>query len=210
MLDPRLAASLIDCSSGKGYSSTRIFGVRLRRLCLWHIFLLKAIDSPYVKKGRATMWDLRTAIGICRLRFGDSRVHRPWLVPILLYCWAFLRSPFGMRHRLRSILTSRSDAFFLFCADYIQDPEYAVIPPELNNIQPRFPRGRADDTIEHVADLINWTKWDDRKIWELPLGYANWLRMFAQRDAGADVDVTTEAEKKIQSTLPPEYRFKIG
>jgi hypothetical protein len=116
----------------------------------------------------------------------------------------------GEDNLVQSETRKHIDKFLAYTADYLQEPEYAVIPPDTNGkfTKPQEPRGLAEDELEHLADLLPFTRWDDKKIWNLPIGYANWLRVFAVRAKGADVSFTTAAEKEWQKTLPEEYRWK--
>jgi hypothetical protein len=107
-------------------------------------------------------------------------------------------------------LKKRVDDFIFYTKDYTQEPEYTIIPPDTGNtpMRPETPRGRAPEVLEHVSELISFTHWDDRKIWNLPVGYANWLRAMAIKNKGADVSFVTESEREFQAKLPPEYRRK--
>jgi hypothetical protein len=64
--------------------------------------------------------------------------------------------------------------------------------------------------MEHIGDLIHYTHWDDAYLWNLPIGYANWLRVLSLRSQGQDVDFVTEEEKKLQESLPDEFRMRTA
>lgn len=215
-VDPKLAAAFIDCGAGD-YAPQRLLGVRVRRLCLWHRLLLNTLESPFMCQGRVTFRDLRIAVGVCRLGFGDSVVRKPWLVPAIIWVWALIcngltrgkpgRDGMGSFQRMLSVQCGH---FLKYTSDYLQAPLYAVIPPTVSpSASAAQIRGSTADELEHAATLIGWTHWPERYVWELPLGRANWYRVLAQRAAGADIDFTTLKERELQEQLPPEYRFKV-
>jgi hypothetical protein len=219
-LDTRVAATLIDGSSSDGWSTVCIFGRRLRKFSYWHRFLLRAADSPLLTPNKpVTFWDLRNAVGICSLAFPDSSIKKPWVVPALLHVKIVLKALFTRRKKddkhnpVQAELLKCVERFVSYCGDYLQNPEYSVIEPETDPkyYKAREPRGRAIEELECLADLINFTKWDDKKIWNLPVGYANWLRAFALRFAGADISFVTDKEQEWREQLPEEFRvFKKG
>lgn len=220
-MDQVVAAAFIDGSRSPVYSNHRILGVRLRKFCLWHRWLLNTIDSPFMRKGPVTMFDLRTAVGICRLSYQETYVRRPWLTPILIYAKALCASlwcrkpgpcpsdPEGKQNHLQRTLQKRADAFLKYTSDYLQDPEYAIIPPEHGpKYVPQTPRGRFDDCIEHIGELIAFGI-PERCAWEMPIGRARVYRIIARRVAGNDVDVTTPEELAFRKTVPPQFRNKV-
>lgn len=206
-VDETLAAAFIDGGHGK-YAPNRLLGVRVRRFCLWHRLILNTLDSPFMNNGRVTFYDLRTAVGVCRLEFGDCHIRRPWLVPFLLHCWIFFASMFRRSEQDRTVLQGtllgEVRKFLSYCGDYLQEPAFTVIPPK--NASGHH-RGRAPDEFEQVAELVNWSKWSEEEIWNMPIGRANWYRVMARRDAGLDVDFMTKDEQEFLDQLPPEFRF---
>src|ERR1044071_8375137 len=81
-----LAAAFIDNDHRRRGNKTRhrVCGAHLRNFSAWHRFLLLAIASPFVRKAeKVSLFDIRTAAGICRLEFDSSRIRRPWLWPTL-------------------------------------------------------------------------------------------------------------------------------
>lgn len=211
-LDPKFAAAFIDGERGLHTSGTRILGVSLRKFCLWHRLLLRAIDSPFlVKKSMVTMLDLRRAVGICRLRYGDSDIVLPKLIPALISSGVILRSLLTPRATLRKkesawhlAIRRQCEAFLEYTGSYLQAPEYTIIPPKQGGT-PTMPRGRAPEELEHIGDLIRFG-FDEVRAWEMCIGAANWWRAIAQRAAGNDVDFVTLAEKQHQATIPAKFR----
>jgi len=217
-VDPVLAGAFIDCSRSQVYYSKRILGRRLKKFCLWHQFLLKTIDSPFMSGKPVTMRDLRIAVGICSLSPFDSDNRKPWLVPTLLRLKA-LFAPRSRRKRpaapsdgteglnpWQRVLRRKTDAFLEYCGDYLQEPEYSVIPMKLSKSStPDTRRGRLDECIEHAGELITWGI-PEQRAWSMPMGMANVYRIIARRAAGMDIDVITEEEREFMNQLPPEYR----
>ncbi len=162
------------------------------------------------------MDDLRRAVGICRLRFGDSRIRKPILIPILIYIMAFFGTILFRRRKghntLQRALQKRAQAFQTYALDYVQKPEFRVIPSKSKTEA----RTRAEDEIEHVGELIVYTHWPERYLWELPIGRANWYRTLARRETGLDIDfqngdkpvVENEEDREFQESLPDEFRRK--
>lgn len=212
-LDPKFAAAFIDGERGLHTSGTRILGVRLRKFCLWHRLLLRAIDSPFlVEKSMVTMLDLRRAVGVCRLRYGDSNIVLPRLIPFLVTVGVILRSLFRRRSALRAekenawqrAIRAQCGAFLEYAGSYLQKPEYSIIPPKQSGTT-AMPRGRAPEELEHAGDLIRFG-FDEVRAWEMSIGAANWWRALAQRAAGCDVDFVTPSEKQFCARLPKEFR----
>lgn len=216
-LDKTFSASLID-GAGPTWAPKRILGVRVRKFSLWHITVLKTLQSPYMCQGLAGWNDLRIAVGVCRLGYRDSRIRKPYLVPTLIWIWAMIRivlkphNPFrrskdtpGPPNALKRALQKANDAFLEYSGDYIQRPEYAIRPPE--NAPTSLPRGRAPDEIEHAGDLMNYLHCSLAQAWEMPFGEATWYRALSQRAQGQDVDFVDEAEKKFQETVPDSFKL---
>ncbi len=217
--DPTFAGSLIDNSQSEVWSDYWILGCRLRKFSLWTRLLLSTAQSPFLTKGSVTLTDLRIAVGCCRNRFGDSRIRKPWLVPCLIWMWVVLTALWPRRRRkgdledrpvpntLQRALSKRAEAFLQYCGDYLQEPKWAVVPPETNGSRTRIPRGRAPEELDHVADLIGWGI-PERRAWEMPMGLANWYRVMALKSLGADIDFIDPEEQKFQMGLPPGYRWR--
>ena len=188
MLDPTLAAAFID----NGVKHV-VLGVRLRPFSLWHRLLLLAVDSPFLKKGEVRLFDLRVAVGICRLRFGQSKVRHP-------------RPGLSL---LRRGLQGEVEAFLRYAGDYLSRPEYDVVAPEDKGV-PRPRRGAPPEIMQIAADVIGWTHWPEAVVWELPIGRAHWYAMMGQRAGGADVDYLTEEEREFQAEMKrnPEPKWR--
>jgi len=105
-MDSAFAAAYID--NGNSY---RFLGVKVRPFCLWHLFLLDTIDSPFIKGGIVTSWDLRTAIGACRLKYLQSRIRRP-----ILRCLT------------RNDLKWEVARFVEYIGDYAAKIDYNIVP----------------------------------------------------------------------------------
>lgn len=190
-LEPSLAASFIDGSRGDGWSRHRFFGVRCRRFSLWHLFLLQAIDSPLVRLGDVGLFDLLTAIGICRLRFDDSRIVRPWVGPVGFFR---LARKDGLKREVMRFLT--------YTGDYLQKPEYCIHTRELPHAAPAPRRSSAPELLTLAADIMGWCPAaTERWTWELPPGRAYWYRSMAQRALGADVDFLDDEERAFQAEM---------
>jgi hypothetical protein len=215
-IDTNLSAALIDNSDTPGWSGTRILGRRLRQFSLWHRLLLRAIDSPFIRAGEATMRDLRVAVAICELPFGVSKTNKPAIRPFLLHCWAVARLLFSWKGRtakgdlnaLQRMLQGQIEKFMIHCGDYLQNPEYCIHKPDTGSApsQPRVPRGTFTDEFEKVTGLILMGI-PERRAWEMPIGLANHYYIAWLRDKGLDISITTPDEKAWREQLPKEYQF---
>lgn len=187
-MDRTLAAAFIDNRAEPWHPARqRVLGARLRPFCLWHRFLLKSIDSPVFTGGMLDLRSLRTAAGICRLRFGQCQVRKPWPGAYLF------------RHGLQG----EADRFYAYAGDYITKPEWAVVPlrPAKKGAAAPEPRGVIPEDIQIVADLVAWSHWPEWYVWELPISRAYWYQMMAHRAAGLDVDYVDEDERRFQEDL---------
>lgn len=217
-MDPILAGAFIDDSSSPTHSNSRIFGVRLRKFSLWHRLLLNAVDSPFVNRGDVYMVDIRIAIGICRCKPFDSRIRKPWILPAALYAWLALsalwprklkrryKGPHPDRNAIWRAVQKQADAFLKYVGDYIQEPEYVVVPrPKGKNQPPDTSRGRFDDAIEHAGELIQWGIPEER-AWGMPIGQARIYRIMARRHAGMDIDIMDEHEREFREQMRKKFR----
>lgn len=208
-VDDILAGAFID-GGGHEWAPERQLGVRVRRFSLWHRFILKTGNSPIIVGGPVTMLDLQTAVGICRLRYNDTRIRRPRLIPALLGLKAVLQ--FGKvineEHPGQRVLKPHLERFLDFCRYYSKSVEYAIIPTEsVRGSKPSLPRGRLESEIETVGTIVQWSGWPDRYIWNLPISRAAVYEALALRDQqGRDVDFVTSAERKFQESVPDRFR----
>jgi len=214
-VDPKFLAAWIDGQPDSEWSGTSIFGHKLRKFSLWHRTLLKAVDSPFMRKGSVALFDLRNAVGICKLKYPDSRIVRPKLGPFLMTLGLITRGLLSRQkpstdpkvpNPLQKALAGRITTFLEYCGDYLQEPEYTIIPPDIKGGGGRTPRGQAPDELQHASELIAWSGWSEDVVWNLPLGKASWYRAMARKAAGLDVDFITPAEKEFQAQLPESFR----
>lgn len=214
-VDLKYAGALIDGSELSTHSNSRILGIRLRKFSLWHRLLLRTVQSPFLggKDATVTLFDLATAAGICSLPYGNSKVRRPWLAPLIMQIKAILLTIWRWKTRkeenqFKRLFRKEVDTFLEYCSDYLQEPDFAIIPFEGDRKRPHTPRGKAPPEIEQVADIVGWSKCSFEDAWNMPVGLSNWYRVIAIREAGTDVDFVTERERKFQEKLPKDFRFK--
>lgn len=216
--------ALIDGSDGKGWSERKVLGKRLRPFCLWHRAMLDAVKSPFLTNGDKTLRDVCIAVAICRTRFGDSNLRKPWLIPCLIWLktllWALLprrkneygpEDPRSLNPMQRAILKHSND-FLEYCGDYLHSPKFSVVPPETNGSSPRIPRGRMPQEFEQVCDIITWSKgaMTEARVWEMGVGMADWYRVSAMKAAGLEIDMIDESERRFTQMLPDSYRWRAG
>ena len=214
-VDPKFLAAWIDGQPDSEWSGTSIFGHKLRKFSLWHRTLLKAVDSPFMRKGSVALFDLRNAVAICKLKYPDSRIVRPKLGPFLMTLGLITRGLLSRRkpqadpkepNILQKALARRITAFLEYTGDYLQEPEYTIIQPDIKGGTKNTPRGQAPDELSHASELIAWSGWSEDVVWNLPLGKASWYRAMARKATGLDVDFTTPEEKAFQAQLPESFK----
>jgi len=215
-VDQNFAAAWIDGAGDLEYAPTRLLGVRVRKFCLWHRLLLRVLQSPLMGSGeRVDFFALRTAVGICRLRYGDCTIRRPWLVPALLTTKAVLASLLSFRRRvspdepnaLQRAIAAQAEVILEHFGDYLQEPDASIIPHDLpKGATPQAPMGSAPAELEIACDIIGWAHWPEWKVWELPMGKANHYRTIALRTRGLLVDFHNEEQKAFEAQLPPEFK----
>ena len=179
MFDPVFGAAYID--NGTRH---RLLGVRLRPFCLWHLFLLQALDSPFIRNGSATVFDLKTAIGICRLGYRQSHIARP-IYPIL-----------GARQ-----LRKQVQKFLDFVGDYLNKPDYNIVSLESPTGKP-LPRVTPPPAPVLAAfEAAQGARISVKEAWEMPIGEAYIAQSMHLRLQGAMVDFMTEDERLFQREL---------
>lgn len=209
MVDPKFAGAFIDGSESQDWSSARILGVRLRKFSLWHRLILRAGESPFFTKDKYfDMHDLRTAVGVCRNRYGDSRIRRPRLTPFILWFGRLIPGGrVGDLNRAQRILQKQADKFVFYCGDYLQEPDFAIINRESGPRAPTTPIGKAPRELELAWLLASQAGFTWEQAWNTPVGQAHWIEPLALRAQGVTVDFVNEAERQYQEQMPDEYRW---
>lgn len=192
-LDRTLAAAFID--NGVQH---RILGCRILPFSNWHRMLLQAVHSPFLLGQEVRFFDMREAAGICRLSFPESKVRRPWLMPILCFLW------YGFpRKRWTRFLERTRDRILEYFGDYISKPEYTIVTVET---APGMPLGTIPETFLLVSDVIAFLHCDEYDAWDMPLGRAYWYQMGYYRSQKEQVNFMDESERQFQD----ELRKKLG
>lgn len=180
-LDRTFAAAYID--NGIRH---RIFGRTLRPFSLWHLLLLQTIDSPFVSNGEVTLFDLKTAIGICSLQYRQSRVHRP-ILPLSL------KVP-----KLQKAVA----AFMMYVGDYLNRPEYTV--QEANLSQPRYvglPLTPAPSVVLIAYRAARGANMPVSVIWDMPIGEAYISEAMFLELNGERLDFLDEEGRQFQADM---------
>ncbi len=211
--------AFIDGSDSSEWSDVRILGKRLRKFSLWHCLLLRAAESPLVGKGEVGMRDLQNAIAICRLKFGQSKIRRPRLTPVIIRIRTTLAAiasifrfwrkvPQGTLPPYHEALKRAMEAFVSYTGDYFAKPELCIHSPSSENSVPQTARGRLPQEIEHATDLMAspGLAIPEDRAWNMPVSMANFYRPICWRIRGVDCDFVTEEEEAFCAQLPPEYR----
>jgi hypothetical protein len=168
--------------------SYRLLGVRVRPFCLWHLLLLQVIDSPFSRAGKVTLHDLKTAIGICRLRYRQSRVRRTFF-PLFL----------GQKE-----LKAEVERFLEYVGDYLYKPEYGIIPFDADTDRPQKPRRLPTpppDIIMLAFDAAHGARISVPQAFEMPIGEAHIAQSMFLRMQGLQLDFMDEEERKFQKDM---------
>ncbi len=184
------------------WSDHRVLGRRLRPFCLWHRFLLEAIESPLLIPGATLLpVDLRRAVAICRNRFREGRV-RP--LPSLLDAWRLAGRGFAREQA----------AFEEYIGDFHVRPIYAIKTDTGSKAKRGFPAGPPPEILSLVGDIIGWSSWPDWRVWELPIGevhfYASCVENARLAPTGSQQDWLTDRERKFQADLKAKERRERG
>lgn len=169
---------------------------RERPFSLWHLFLLQTLESPFARQGAVSLEDLRTAVGVCRLRFPDHHVRRPRLGLRTLY-----------RLMQRGGLEREVLAFLAYAGDYLAKPQFAIRPIDVPRMPgapapaPRMPGTPAPELLRIVCDVLDLTKWPEEKVWNMGVGRAQWYRVEALRLRGLDVDFGSDHEAQFEADM---------
>jgi hypothetical protein len=162
-----------------------VLGRKLRPFSHWHAILLEAVQSPYIKKGNVTLFDLKTAVGICRLKYGDSKIRR---------------SLFPLRINQKRLIKENQKLLDYF-GDCLQSPRYSAMPFTSESHGHPAPKGGSPpDILSVVADVISWSGWPEEYVWNLPIGRCRWYRAMAQADK-QPLDFLTPAEVEFQNQM---------
>lgn len=180
-LDRVFAAAYID--NGVRH---KIFGRYLRPFSLWHLLLLQTIDSPFVTGGEVSLFDLKTAIGICSLRYRKSKVRRPTF-PLFM----------GLKKLKKNV-----DRFMVYVGDYLNRPDYTIQP-----LDPRAPQyvgmpiGQAPAPVITAYRACQGARLPISQIWDMPIGEAYISEAMFFHNQGERVDFMDDNARKFQEDM---------
>ena len=164
----------------------RIFGRTLKPFSLWHLLLLQTIDSPFVTNGEITLFDLKTAVGICCLRYRQSRVKRP-VFPLLL--------------TLKG-LEKAVARFMIYVGDYLNRPEYTIQQVDFKG--PRYvgmPTTPAPPVVVVAHRAARGANLPVTTIWDMPIGETYIAEAMFLELNGERLDFLDEDGRKFQEEL---------
>lgn len=180
-LDTTFAAAYIDNDVHHS-----LFGRRLYPFSLWHLALLQAINSPFVGTGEVTLWDLKTAVGICSLQYKHSRVKRP-VFPLFLK---------------EKELQKFTDAFVDYIRDYYYKPEYEfVVPPPVPGAHPHKSVSHAPGVICTAFRAAHGSRIPIDRAWNMPIGQAFISEAMYFMHKGETLDFLTDDDLKFQAEM---------
>jgi len=180
-LDSSFAAAYID--NGTSY---RFLGVKVRPFCLWHLLLLQTINSPFVMSGYATLFDLKTAIGACRLKYRESKIRRPWF-------------PWKMPSK---DLKQEVNRFVEYIGDYSSNIEYNIIPFDTGQGDKPPPRIVPPPGVVVTAfNAAQGARVSIEDAWNMPIGEANIAQAMHYQIQGSRVSFFDDDEREFQRQM---------
>lgn len=180
-LDRTFSAAYID--NGNRY---RIFRRTLRPFSLWHLLLLQIIDSPFVGDGEITLFDLKTAIGICSLGYRQSRVHRP--------TFPLMAGP----TKLKKAVT----IFMEYVGDYLSRPDYTIQQTDFKGPQyVGMPTTPAPSVVVVAYRAARGAGISVAEAWDMPIGEAYVSEAMFMELNGERLDYLDEEGRKFQKDM---------
>ena len=164
----------------------RIMGRTLRPFCLWHKFLLEFYENPLfdARAGDPEPIHLEIAIRCCTTRYLE--VPNTKKTPIRT----------ALRFAGRRI-TKALEIFAAYIEDYNQQPDL------WNKGKKGSTTGPPPDTLRIATACMaaNVQGGDERYIWELPIGRANYYSSAYLYHKGAEIDYVTEQNRRMMADL---------
>lgn len=165
----------------------KILGVKLRPFCAWHLFQLQIVESPFLSAGEVFLFHLRRAVGICRLRFPESRTKLPFF-PLVVN---------------KKKLHKEVENFLLYLGDYIQKPDYSVIPPDEFRKSKRTTHlpSPAPEVVQLAFEAAHGANISIHDAWNMPIGQAYIAQAMYLKQHGIAVDFMNEEERQFQASI---------
>jgi len=187
-----------DFTPADPWTTHTVMGRGLRPFCLWHRFLLEAVESPLLNPAAGlggepaiTAHDLLHAVVICGARF------RRWPLGEKLTFRDFLRTAQVSR------LARQLAAFNAYIEDFTSRPDFSL-KSSGGGARPSS-AGQPPETFRMAAELIGWSGWADATVWELPLSEVEWYlaQVLRERAAplGSEVDFMTAETRELQRQM---------
>ena len=186
--DPVFASAYIDNGT-----KHKVLGARLKPFCAWHLLLLKVIESPFLTSGQVYLYHLRRAVGVCRLQFPHSRPRLPW----------------GPLNVSQERLHYEVSKFLLYTEDYIQRPDYTIVPWSIGARGSSLPKiTPPPDVIQLVYDAAHGANVPIQDAWNMPIGQAYISQAMYFQQKGVLVDFMDEKEREFQADLKKHMETK--
>ena len=147
--------------------------------------LLQAVHSPFVAGGVATLFDLKNAVAICRLKYRESRIRRQ--------CFP--------RFISRKTLKKHVALFQDYVGDYINRPEYNIIPLDIRSRTPPVRLTHPPAAVCTAYNAAMGARISIMEAWNMPIGEAYISEAMYFRSQGSQLDFLDDAEKKFQQEM---------
>jgi hypothetical protein len=148
--------------------------------------LMQAVYSPFLYSGNVKLWDLKTAIGICRLKYRQSKIRRP----------------FFPRFVTKSFFKKEVDRFVEYIGDYSSNLDYNIIPFDTGRNQKPEPRiVHPPNVVITAFDAAHGARVSIVEAWNMPLGEAYIAQAMHFREQGSRVSFMDDAEREFQKEL---------
>jgi hypothetical protein len=179
-VDRTFAAALID--NGIRH---KILGKYLFPFSLWHLLLLQVIESPFVMGGEATSFDLRVAVGACRLKYRQSKIKKPF---------------FPLRVNQKK-LQKEATKFIDYVGDYASRPEYIFIPLDIFSEKAPLRLTPPPEVVITAFNASHGARITIEQAWNMPIGEAYIAEAMYFRMQGSQLDFMDEDERQFQAEM---------
>lgn len=162
-----------------------VLGKKLRPFSLWHRFQLLILDSPFIKGEVPEPLQLEQAVRACRLEYPNTINAK---VNGLSFRWRL-----AGRNFVQECL-----AFDAYMRDYYSPPKF--LPPVARYHQKEVLHPPPEE-IRIISAILTMTGWDEKKIWDMPIGQAYWYASGHWYQSGQELDFLTPEHLVLQARI---------
>jgi hypothetical protein len=169
-----------------------VLGRRLRPLCVGHVALLEAIESPLITGKPCYLADLLIAVGICERTFEDGAV---WLRTLDRQSREFKK----WGKKINPLTYQEAMTVF---DDYLSSGHKTPPLKKESTQASKFP-----NTLCLASGLMRYCRFTESQAWNTGFALASWYLLAA---AGADDAVQSDNEQKVREYLKRQSMQPVG